>query len=143
LLTYDSDEDNKKRKLKEIEMRAKQLTAKGTSSQFGSALDASAREVQIIFCTRTHSQISQIVNESKKTDFSDKVSIVPIISRKGLCVHEKIKDSPSVSLLNERCQELCEKSGCPYNEQQLTEIMSDRILVRFLILDLSGATLGH
>jgi hypothetical protein len=32
LLTYDSDEDNKKRKLKEIEMRAKQLSAKGSST---------------------------------------------------------------------------------------------------------------
>ena len=61
----------------------------------------SAKEVQIIFCTRTHSQISQIVNEIKRTGFSEEVSVVPIVSRKGLCVNEALKDITSVSLLNE------------------------------------------
>ena len=47
--------------------------------------------------------MSQFVNEVKRTDFSSEVSIVPIISRKGMCVHEKIKDIESQSLLNEKC----------------------------------------
>lgn len=101
----------------------------------GAALEQqSAREMQIVICTRTHSQMSQFVNEIKRTEYSEEVSVVPIVSRKGLCVHEKIKDIESQSLINEKCQDLCEKQsgGCPYNDQQLTEIMSTNILVNLL-----------
>ena len=84
----------------------------------------------MIFCTRTHSQISQIVNEIKRTKFSDEVTVVPIVSRKGLCVHENLKDVASLSLINERCQDLTEKQKCPYKDSELTEIMSTNILVR-------------
>jgi chromosome transmission fidelity protein 1 len=75
----------------------------GVKNNFGSAIDNSAKEVQLIFCTRTHSQISQIINEIKKTNFSDKISVVPIISRKGLCVHEKLKETLNVQALNDKC----------------------------------------
>ncbi|TNV83211.1 hypothetical protein FGO68_gene2312 [Halteria grandinella] len=124
LLTYDSDNENKQKKLKEIAIRTQTLNKRAQAS----GVESSAKEVQIIFCTRTHSQMSQIVNEIKRTQFSAEVSVVPIVSRKGLCVHENMKDIPYVSLLNERCQDLCEKSKCPYNDHDLTEIMANYIL---------------
>lgn len=96
VLKYDSDEERKKQKMREINQRAKSLATT-------SVIDQSAREVQIIFCTRTHSQISQIVNEIKRTDFSREVSVVPIVSRRGLCVHESLKDLQNVGQLNEKC----------------------------------------
>jgi hypothetical protein len=54
---------------------------------------------------------------------------VPVVSRKGLCVHEKIKDIPSINSMNEKCQELNERSKCPYNDPQLNDIFSTNLLV--------------
>ena len=40
-----------------------------------------AKYTQIFFCSRTHSQLSQLVGELKKSPYSDKVSLVPLASR--------------------------------------------------------------
>ena len=45
---------------------------------------------QIIYCSRTHSQLTQFVNEIKKTEFNDKIKVVTLGSRKQLCVHPEL-----------------------------------------------------
>ncbi|CDW73958.1 atp-dependent rna helicase [Stylonychia lemnae] len=127
IISYDSDQEDKKVKLKNITQKAKSLSSGVGSGNF-SILKQSAKDRQIIFCTRTHSQISQIINEIKRTEFADQISVVPIISRRGLCVHEKLKDITNSALLNEKCQDLTEKSNCEYNDQKLTDIISDSIV---------------
>jgi hypothetical protein len=37
---------------------------------------------QVIFCSRTHSQLSQFVSELKRTDLTSKVSVVALAARK-------------------------------------------------------------
>ena len=50
--------------------------------------------------------MSQIVSELKKCGvYKDRVKIVTLTSRKGLCVHEKIKNYES-TYLNEKCEDL-------------------------------------
>lgn len=71
----------------------------------------------------------QLVNELKKcSKFANRVSIVSLTSRKGLCVHPSMKKVESVQLLTEKCEDLTEKSKCPYNDQDLTSILSTNLL---------------
>ena len=73
--------------------------------------------------------MTQVVNELKKcTKFLQRVTIVPLTSRKGLCVHPKLKLTESATALTEKCEDLTEKGKCPYNDPSLTQILSDNIL---------------
>jgi len=121
LVAYDSDEEAKKAKIQDITRKLKMI-------QRGVDLASSDffTKRQVIVCSRTHSQISQFVNEIKKTPFQ--VKVVPLISRKGLCVNEKLKDLPSLLQLNDKCQDLLDKGQCPHAEADVTEYLADLIL---------------
>eukprot|EP01084_Bolivina_argentea_P029389 54563_1 len=65
------------------------------------------RTPQIIYCSRTHSQLLQFVNEIKKTKFNnDNLEVLTIGSRKQLCIHPKISKYNSVSKMNDACLNL-------------------------------------
>ena len=50
--------------------------------------------------------MSQLVGELKKCSaYNERVKIVTLTSRKGLCVHERIKHL-EVGALNEKCEDL-------------------------------------
>ena len=73
--------------------------------------------------------MSQIVNELKKCPaYNERVKIVTLTSRKGLCVHERIKNY-EVGALNEKCEDLQDTTKCPYRDSQLTQILTDNILL--------------
>ena len=93
-LTYDSDEDKKKQKFQSLKKPF---------------IDQNKR--QIIICTRTHSQMSQLVCELKKCTYE--VKIVPLTSRKGLCVHPTVSKAADVT---QKCEDLTEKGQCPHND---------------------------
>ena len=83
--------------------------------------------------------MSQLVKELGRCEqFRDRVSIVPLTSRKGLCVHEQVGKIDSVQMMTEKCEDLTEKGKCPYNDPDLTSIITQNILTRPLdIEDLS------
>lgn len=75
---------------------------------------------------RTHSQISQFIQEIKRVDKFKDLTVVPLIGRKGLCVHPKYKDMEKVESLNDKCQDLCEsKNGCPYTQVDAMGLVED------------------
>ena len=39
-------------------------------------------KTQVIFCSRTHSQLSQFIGELRRTDLTDRISVVALASRK-------------------------------------------------------------
>ena len=84
VINYDSEEDRKQKKLKQIHKQAQEL------KNGGGGHDQVLKEKQVIICTRTHTQISQMINEAKKVKKFKDLVIVPLTSRKGLCVHPKI-----------------------------------------------------
>lgn len=49
-----------------------------------------ARKPQVIFCSRTHSQLSQFVGELRRTRFAQSLSLVAVASRRALCVNEQV-----------------------------------------------------
>jgi len=64
------------------------------------------QRTQIIFCSRTHSQLMQFVGELKKTRFRDCMSLVSLGSRKALCVNPDVQKLGSPAMINERCMDL-------------------------------------
>merc|ERR1740122_271607 len=61
---------------------------------------------KIFFCSRTHSQLSQFVQEVKKSPFAGDVSLVSLASRGNMCVNPNVNSLPSQAAINERCLEL-------------------------------------
>lgn len=57
---------------------------------------------QIIFASRTHSQISQFANELKRTEFSSEVTSCSLGSRQNLCINPEVVKLKNLSLINER-----------------------------------------
>lgn len=118
------------------------------------------RPAKIFFCSRTHSQLVQVVNEIKGTAFKDRIRVSSLASRQIYCVNDEVRQSGSQSLINERCLDLQKKSsttskadsdgnalkksrqtkstGCPYNnkanvDQLKNEILSDVLDIEDLI----------
>ena len=43
-------------------------------------------------------------------------------------MHPIVKQTQSTSILTERCEDLTEKGKCPFNDQELTQILTDNII---------------
>ncbi len=61
---------------------------------------------KIIYCSRTHSQLTQFVDEIQKTIYKDKVKVVPLASRKSLCVNDKVSKLSNDSYINDKCLDM-------------------------------------
>jgi Rad3-related DNA helicase len=65
----------------------------------------------IVYATRTHSQLAQVVSELKETVYRPRMTVLG--SREQLCIHEKVSKLRS-SALNHACNSLNSKRGCMY-----------------------------
>ena len=73
----------------------------------GNGQESEYRVPQIIYCSRTHSQLFQFVNEIKKTKFNeDNLEVITLGSRKQLCIHPVISKYQSVGRMNDACLNL-------------------------------------
>uniref|UniRef100_A0A182R4W6 DNA 5'-3' helicase n=1 Tax=Anopheles funestus TaxID=62324 RepID=A0A182R4W6_ANOFN len=109
------------------------------------------RPVQVIFCSRTHSQLSQVVNEVKETQHANDLRLMSLASRQHLCINAEVQKLKTSTLMNERCLELLKKGGksktdpsdrdgrgakkrrklaqsCPYYNQRAIEGLKNEIL---------------
>lgn len=64
------------------------------------------KKTQIIFCSRTHSQLTQFVGELHRTPFADTMSLVSLGSRRALCINDDVLKLKAPGLINERCLDL-------------------------------------
>ncbi|KAG0148021.1 hypothetical protein CROQUDRAFT_61025 [Cronartium quercuum f. sp. fusiforme G11] len=73
---------------------------------------------KIYFTSRTHSQLSQFVDELRKTTFGDSTRLIALGSRANLCINEEVKkNARSLETLNEACTDLQKgetTARCPY-----------------------------
>lgn len=65
----------------------------------------------IIYASRTHAQISQVIRQLKLTGYNPKVALLG--SREQLCVHPKISKKRGVQL-NHSCRMACKSRQCKY-----------------------------
>ena len=64
------------------------------------------KKTQIIFCSRTYSQLTQFVGELHRTPFADSMSLVSLGSRRALCINDDVLKLKAPGLINERCLDL-------------------------------------
>ena len=92
-------------------------------------------KIQVLFCTRTHSQITQIMSEIKKIkekvkDFEFKC--VSIGSRKHLCINNSVRKLENLNRINEKCIDMIKKDKlkCPFNTniETLSNVINDKLL---------------
>lgn len=83
------------------------------------------QRTSVIFCSRTHSQLTQLVNELRKIklpsaisseDSEEEIKHAPLASRKTLCINPKVSRLTSTTAINERCLEL-QKPGTSKEQQ--------------------------
>lgn len=76
-----------------------------------SAADKASVTNIIVYATRTHSQLAQIVSELRATSYKPRMTVLG--SREQLCVHERISKLRG-AMLNHACNSLNTKRGCMY-----------------------------
>ncbi|KAI1317101.1 DEAD H (Asp-Glu-Ala-Asp His) box helicase 11 [Mortierella claussenii] len=52
--------------------------------------------LKIYYCSRTHSQLSQFIDELRKTSYGDHLHVISLGSRKTLCINERFRQKASV-----------------------------------------------
>ncbi len=62
--------------------------------------------LKILYCSRTHSQVSQFVLEIQKTSFQDDVRVVSLSSRKNLCINDEVLKLGSDGRISDRCLDM-------------------------------------
>ncbi|XP_030245416.1 ATP-dependent DNA helicase DDX11, partial [Drosophila navojoa] len=100
------------------------------------------RDVQIFFCSRTHSQLSQIVAELRKTPHGQSVRCIALGSRQQLCINAQVRKLSNIGLINERCLDMAQSkisanavsksrqtlSRCAYKSSAQLQRLSDAAL---------------
>ncbi|KAG0031020.1 DEAD H (Asp-Glu-Ala-Asp His) box helicase 11 [Podila clonocystis] len=109
--------------LKRFEDKEDALRKTGASS-FTTEDDIQEPDVlKIYYCSRTHSQLSQFIEELRKTSYGDHLHVISLGSRKNLCINEKFRKmayhkaksveasvSININKLNDACLD-AQKSG--------------------------------
>ncbi|XP_074565510.1 uncharacterized protein LOC141822000 [Curcuma longa] len=89
-------------------LKRKRATDSNWSSSDEEAYEEEDEEVipKVYFCSRTHSQLSQFVNEFRRTGFALALKVTCLGSRKNLCINSEVLKLRNPSQINERCLEL-------------------------------------
>ncbi|KAK6621073.1 hypothetical protein RUM43_011379 [Polyplax serrata] len=112
------------------------------------------RGIKVFLCSRTHSQLSQLVGEIQKSPFKDmKIRVVSLASRQNFCINDSVLNLKHLPLINERCQDLHNKKkgkttkasgkgeslkrqkttrGCPFYNQSGLENLKLKTLTEIL-----------
>lgn len=64
------------------------------------------KPLQVFFCSRTHSQLTQLVGEVKSTIYGKNLRSVSLASRQNYCINKSVTALRNSNLINERCLEL-------------------------------------
>lgn len=92
---------------------------------------------KLYYASRTHSQLSQFINEMKKTQFarsdsSVTINLTPLASRANLCVNPDVIKLKDPSAINEKCTEMQRETNktkrCPYMKFKQVNLLKEHIL---------------
>ena len=71
---------------------------------------------RVFFCSRTHSQLSQLIREIRKTSFTHSLGMVTLSSRRQTCINHSVIDlnAPGADTVDEGCRKLVESDKCSF-----------------------------
>eukprot|EP00762_Andalucia_godoyi_P001316 ANDGO_04857.mRNA.1 ATP-dependent DNA helicase chl-1 len=100
---------------------------------FNSDSDTDAGEsnpeaLKVFFCSRTHSQLNQVISEFKKTSYVSELSLVSLGSRSHMCIHPDASIYHDSWAVNETCRTLREHSRCSFYDRDRISVLSDVLL---------------
>ena len=127
---YDSDENKKKSNRRIYRFDNTRDEWSGESSDDSDDLDdaddyagmAGIEMPQILYCSRTHTQISQFVHEIRRTEFPH-TRVVSLASRRNMCINSEVQKLTSDATMSERCLEM---QKCKANKSDRDEDLSSR-----------------
>ncbi|OQR99946.1 hypothetical protein ACHHYP_03880 [Achlya hypogyna] len=77
---------------------------------------ARERTPTIYFCSRTHSQLTQVIQELRRCPHGNQVKMVVLGSKKHYCVHNKVRNLDA-GKINDECSSLQEKMACKFRRK--------------------------
>jgi hypothetical protein len=118
-------------------------TTASSYEHIASPREQSARGPLIVYASRTHSQLAQVVRELRRTSYRPRVSVIG--SREQLCIHPEVRKLPTSSVQSTVCQRLVRKKACEFyshvsegvehlvrhGEQHPEEVMDLEDILRF------------
>jgi regulator of telomere elongation helicase 1 len=75
--------------------------------------DMHVRPPVIIYASRTHSQLTQVIKELKNTSYEPKTTILG--SRNQMCVHPQVKKYENTGVQNVMCRKLVSNQNCSFH----------------------------
>lgn len=77
------------------------------------SVDDHVKAPLIIYASRTHSQLAQVIGELRRTTYRPKIATVG--SRDQMCIHPNVKELGSSSAQSAVCSRLTRKKACEFN----------------------------
>lgn len=134
LSDYESDAEEDGDKKQDKVKSALAALYDSDSSDSDSEAEEEFQEPQILFCSRTHSQLSQLVGELKKTVYGEELRVASLGSRKNLCVNTSVNKLKTLARINDKCLDFQKdkKNHCVYlnKESNQLEIFGDHVLAK-------------
>ena len=94
------------------------LAGRGPSAAAPTGLLPSGRVPPIIYASRTHSQLAQVVGELKRTSYAP--TAVVLGSRQQLCIHPTVSRATSAAAVNRGCASALKKGNCSFHNPYQT-----------------------
>ncbi|XP_037085600.1 ATP-dependent DNA helicase DDX11-like [Pollicipes pollicipes] len=82
----------------------------GSSDEGGDGDGEAYHGTQIIYTSRTHSQLSQFVGEVRRSPHAGHVRVAALASRPQLCINDAVRRLGSLGLVNQACLDMQQKS---------------------------------
>ncbi len=83
----------------------------GTAASGKSSTTTQVTAPMIIYASRTHSQLAQVVDELRTSSYRPKMTVLG--SREQLCVHDKVSKLKG-AVMNHTCNAMNSKHACPF-----------------------------
>ncbi|KAJ8922586.1 hypothetical protein NQ315_007616 [Exocentrus adspersus] len=84
------------------------------------------RPVKIYICSRTHSQLSQLVGEIVKSPFAKDIRVASLASRQTYCINADVSKLKNMSLINERCVDMQKKTKSQVKLDEQSKVTKKR-----------------
>ena len=90
--------------------------------------------LQIFYCSRTHSQLSQVFQEFVHSAWAQDMQCSCIGGRRSFCIHPTVKRLPTDAQMSDECLFLQRnrsrgKEGCLFHNREREESIRDEVLV--------------